>query len=115
MAARLGLAVTWIDTDFETLRDDLAASRFDMASSNVTLAPDRVGLFGFTAPYFWDLEAAEFNEDFANIAFPIDPANPDLEVALSETFDAMLADGTYQSIYDRWFDTPEMSVLYEGR
>jgi len=42
----------------------------------------------------------------------VNPENPVLLAALNAALAAMVADGTYQQIYDRWFDKPEGSILY---
>ena len=46
--------------------------------------------------------------------FGVDPNRPALLDAIKAAFADMLEDGTYQEIYDRWFDAPAGSVLYEG-
>jgi polar amino acid transport system substrate-binding protein len=43
-------------------------------------------------------------------AFGVDPAQPELQSLLDATFDALVADGTYQMIYDRWFADSAASV-----
>ena len=42
----------------------------------------------------------------------VDPDNTELLAALNDVLAAMIADGTYQTIYDRWFDKPEGSINY---
>jgi polar amino acid transport system substrate-binding protein len=44
----------------------------------------------------------------------VDPNRPALLEAINQAFADMLEDGTYQEIYDRWFDAPAGSVLFEG-
>jgi phosphonate transport system substrate-binding protein len=46
--------------------------------------------------------------------FPVDPENAELLAALDAALTDMLADGTYQAIYDTWFTAPAGSVLYEA-
>jgi ABC-type amino acid transport substrate-binding protein len=43
-------------------------------------------------------------------AFAIDPGNPELLAAVNGALQSMIDDGTYQEIYDRWFDDPFGSV-----
>ncbi len=45
--------------------------------------------------------------------FGVDPAREALLDQLNAALDAMVADGTYQTIYDEWFVAPAGSVLYE--
>ena len=45
--------------------------------------------------------------------FGVDPARTELLSEMNRVFQEMLDDGTYQTIYDKWFDRPEGSVLYE--
>ena len=49
-----------------------------------------------------------------NYGFGVDPELADLLAELNRVFDAMVADGTYQAIYDAWFDAPAGSVNFEG-
>jgi len=42
----------------------------------------------------------------------VNPANEDLLAAVNGALAAMVADGTYQTIYDGWFDKPEGSINY---
>ncbi|HUG75428.1 MAG TPA: basic amino acid ABC transporter substrate-binding protein [Acidimicrobiia bacterium] len=52
------------------------------------------------------------NEEYG---FGVDPARTALLAAMNQAFADMLADGTYQAIYDKWFpDAPAGSVLYAG-
>ena len=44
----------------------------------------------------------------------VDPARTTLLAAMNQAFADMLEDGTYQEIYDRWFDAPGGSVLNAG-
>jgi phosphonate transport system substrate-binding protein len=46
--------------------------------------------------------------------FPVDPENGALLDELNQALADMLSDGTYQAIYDTWFDRPEGSILYEA-
>jgi phosphate/phosphite/phosphonate ABC transporter binding protein len=199
MAARLGLEVVWIDTDFDTIFTQLATGRFDVVASGTTITPERAEQVNFTEPYYKAQQALTINEnetpnirtiddlsegdsvavqtgttgrDWAtenlaplgvevrefqqapdtynaleggqvtgvifdepsavaeaanrpglvvvqvidtneNYGFGVDPANPDLLTALNAQFMDMVNDGTYQAIYDEWFDAPAGSILYE--
>ena len=44
----------------------------------------------------------------------VDPNRPALLAAIEGAFADMLADGTYQDIYEAWFDAPEGSVQYQS-
>ncbi|NQV07072.1 extracellular solute-binding protein [bacterium] len=55
------------------------------------------------------IQAIDTNEDYG---FGVDPNNAELLTALNGAFADMLADGTYQSIYDAAFTAPAGSVLY---
>lgn len=48
-----------------------------------------------------------------NYGFGVDPARAELLDEMNRVFQEMLDDGTYQEIYDRWFEAPAGSVLYE--
>ena len=47
-----------------------------------------------------------------NYGIAVDPARTALLEAIDQAFADMLEDGTYQEIYDTWFDAPAGSVLY---
>jgi polar amino acid transport system substrate-binding protein len=54
------------------------------------------------------VEAIDTDEEYG---FPVDPSNAELLDAANEALQAMIDDGTYQSIYDTWFpDAPAGSV-----
>jgi phosphate/phosphite/phosphonate ABC transporter binding protein len=59
------------------------------------------------------LEVVAVIDTDEEFGFGVDPANPDLLAAMNAAFAEMLNDGTYQAIYDEWFDAPAGSVLYE--
>ena len=44
--------------------------------------------------------------------FGVDPANPDLLVALNDALDGMIDDGTYQQNYNEWFEAPAGSINF---
>jgi len=45
--------------------------------------------------------------------FAVDPARPQLLAEINRVLGEMIDDGTYQAIYDAWFEAPAGSVLYE--
>ncbi|MEA3501455.1 MAG: ABC transporter substrate-binding protein [Actinomycetota bacterium] len=45
------------------------------------------------------------------VAIGVDPGQPGLRNTLDEHLTAMINDGTYQQIYDRWFDVASASVV----
>jgi ABC-type amino acid transport substrate-binding protein len=49
---RLGLDVTFVDTDFDTIFTQLAAGRFDAVVSATTITPEREEEVNFTLPYY---------------------------------------------------------------
>jgi cyclohexadienyl dehydratase len=51
-AASLGVALEWVDTTWSTLSADLAARRFDVAMTGISVTPDRAAVGCFSAPYF---------------------------------------------------------------
>lgn len=56
------------------------------------------------------LEIVEVIEAGQPLGFAVNPSNPELHAALNEALRAMVADGTYGSIYDRWFEDDSGSV-----
>jgi polar amino acid transport system substrate-binding protein len=52
IAARLGLKVTWIKSNFNTIFTALAANKFDSVAAASTITPDREQVVNFTDPYF---------------------------------------------------------------
>jgi polar amino acid transport system substrate-binding protein len=57
------------------------------------------------------VEVIDTNEHYG---IAVDPARTALLAAINQAFAAMLEDGTYQEIYDTWFEAPAGSVLYAG-
>ncbi len=57
------------------------------------------------------VQAIDTNEDYG---FGVDPNADGLLNALNGELVKMLNDGTYQGIYDSWFDAPAGSVLFTG-
>ena len=51
-AAALGVELVWVDTTWSTLDADLAAHRFDVAMSGVSITADRAAAGCFSEPYF---------------------------------------------------------------
>ncbi|HYT79873.1 MAG TPA: transporter substrate-binding domain-containing protein [Actinomycetota bacterium] len=49
---RLGLKVEWVNSDFDTIFDSLAAGRFDAVAAAATIKPERTQLVDFSDPYF---------------------------------------------------------------
>jgi len=58
------------------------------------------------------VEVIDTNE---NYGIAVDPARTELLAAINGAFADMLEDGTYQTIYDTWFEAPAGSVLYDPR
>ena len=52
MAQRLGLKVTWVKANFNTIFTALAASKFDVVAAASTITPERQQVVDFTDPYF---------------------------------------------------------------
>src|SRR5881296_2404191 len=52
IAQRLGLKVTWIKANFNTIFTALAANKFDAVAAASTITPDRLQTVDFTDPYF---------------------------------------------------------------
>jgi len=51
------------------------------------------------------------DEDYG---FGVDPVRTELLSEMNRVLQEMFDDGTYQEIYDRWFEAPAGSVLFEG-
>lgn len=60
------------------------------------------------------LEIVQVIDTAENLAIAVDPNRPSLLAAINDVFAEMVADGTYQEIYDRWFDAPGGSILFTG-
>jgi polar amino acid transport system substrate-binding protein len=57
------------------------------------------------------VQAIDTNEHYG---FGVDPAREELLTKMNDALQAMIADGTYQTIYDKWFEAPAGSVNYTG-
>ena len=51
LAAELGLEAVFVPTSWPTLMQDLAADRFDVALSGISITPERAALAFFSLPY----------------------------------------------------------------
>lgn len=58
------------------------------------------------------LEVVEVISTNELYGFGVDPAREELLNQLNAAFGAMVADGTYQTIYDSWFEAPAGSINY---
>ncbi|HEX9977977.1 MAG TPA: PhnD/SsuA/transferrin family substrate-binding protein, partial [Acidimicrobiia bacterium] len=56
------------------------------------------------------VQAIDTNEHYG---IAVDPARPLLLAEINRVLGEMIDDGTYQGIYDAWFEAPAGSVLYE--
>jgi len=56
------------------------------------------------------VDVIDTDEDYG---FGVDPARTELLDEINRVLQEMFDDGTYQQIYDSWFDAPAGSVLYE--
>jgi cyclohexadienyl dehydratase len=54
LAQALGVSVMFVRTSWTTLMQDLAAHRFDLAASGITITPERQRQAEFSAPYVFD-------------------------------------------------------------
>src|SRR5919204_1094562 len=52
IAQRLGLKVTWVKANFNTIFTALAANKFDAVAAASTITPERQQVVNFTDPYF---------------------------------------------------------------
>lgn len=61
-----------------------------------------------------DLAVVDVIETDEDYGFGVDPAREALLAEINRVLQEMLDDGTYQAIYDTWFEAPAGSVLYAG-
>ncbi len=59
-----------------------------------------------------DLKVVEIIQTGEVLAFGVNPEAPNLLAAVNDAFGEMLADGTYQEMYDAWITRPDASILY---
>jgi polar amino acid transport system substrate-binding protein len=52
IAAKLGLEPVFVKTNFDTIFTSVASGKFDVASSGITITPERQQVVAFTIPYF---------------------------------------------------------------
>jgi polar amino acid transport system substrate-binding protein len=63
IAARLGLKVTWIKANFNTIFTALAANKFDAVAAASTITSDREQVVNFSDPYFDSDQSLTVNTD----------------------------------------------------
>lgn len=61
-----------------------------------------------------DLAVVDVIDTDEDYGFGVDPAREALVAEMNRVLQEMFDDGTYQAIYDTWFEAPAGSVLYEG-
>jgi len=87
--------------------DDLRnALKSGAAEAQVSGALYSVAAAGRIPPF----ELADAVSRGESVAIGVDPAQPELLAVVNEHLAAMIADGTYQEIYDRWFHDMSASV-----
>ena len=59
-----------------------------------------------------NLKVVEIIQTGEVLSFGVNPEAPNLLAAVNEAFRAMVDDGTYQEMYDRWITRPDASILY---
>lgn len=52
IASKLGLEPVFVKTNFDTIFTSVASGKFDVASSGITITPEREQVVAFTIPYF---------------------------------------------------------------
>ena len=82
MAARLGLTVTWIETDFDTIFTQLATGRFDLVASATTITAERAAMVNFTIPYYRAEQALTVNTGLTPNIRSVDTLSPGDRVAV---------------------------------
>src|SRR5207302_2886640 len=63
IAKQLGLKVTWVKANFNTIFTALAANKFDAVAAASTITPERQQVVNFTDPYFNSRQALTVNTD----------------------------------------------------
>jgi ABC-type amino acid transport substrate-binding protein len=63
IAQRLGLKVTWVKANFNTIFTALAANKFDAVAAASTITPERQQVVNFTNPYFDSDQSLTVNTD----------------------------------------------------
>jgi phosphate/phosphite/phosphonate ABC transporter binding protein len=58
------------------------------------------------------LEVVEYIDTNELLAFGVNPEAPNLLAEINRVFREMVADGTYQEMYDAWITRPDASILY---
>jgi len=61
-----------------------------------------------------DLAVVDVIDTDEDYGFGVDPARETLLAEMNRVLQEMIDDGTYQAIYDTWFEAPAGSVLFEG-
>jgi ABC-type amino acid transport substrate-binding protein len=61
------------------------------------------------------LEIVDVIDTNENYGFGVDPAREELLTQFDAALQAMIDDGTYQTIYDTWFEAPAGSVVYDPK
>jgi len=92
--------------EFDLSSEVLAALRSGEVDAIVSTVMYQLAAVGRLAP----LELVDALPTGQAVALVVDPDQPELLANVNETLAAMISDGTYQTIYDRWFDDASASV-----
>jgi ABC-type amino acid transport substrate-binding protein len=65
---REGLKIEWVNSDFETIFDSLAAGKFDVVAAAATIKPERGKIVAFSDPYFNSRQSLTVNPSKASAA-----------------------------------------------
>jgi ABC-type amino acid transport substrate-binding protein len=92
--------------EFDLSSEVLAALRSGEVDAIVSTVMYQLAAAGRLAP----LELVDALPTGQAVALVVDPDQPGLLANVNEALAAMISDGTYQTIYDRWFDDASASV-----
>ena len=95
--------------EFAAIADAFAAVEAGSVTGIINDEPSTVAEVGNRT----GLEIVEVIDTNEHYGFGVDPARTALLAQMNTALAAMAADGTYQAIYDEWFDAPAGSILYE--
>lgn len=92
IAARLSLAAVFIDTEWETILQEMQAGRYDCIVGGITITPERQRLLGWSTPYMTTTLSLVVDgrrspnlrsmADFRNASVGVQAATTDYDIAL---------------------------------
>lgn len=113
LAKEMGHEIVFVEADWDAMLGGISRGTgdFDLAMSGITITDERAEMMDFSNPYFiweWEIEGKQ-GVDALGAIFP--KGSDELVNEFNAALATVIADGTYEDIYARWFDGATPALL----